>query len=116
MLKEGGLDNVGVTLFGGHGATAISDAIAHEGACASAGVAAELWLTILELMKAQKQCSFNGTKALNEHLLEVSAKTPETIVVVDCYFGETSERANEEKHIYDVRNILHAGGLHCQYM
>ena len=101
MMDDGGVDYVGVTMFSGHGATAVSDAVARRDALASAGVGVEMWLSITQIMKAKKQSSFEGTKALNQHLLKASAKK---IVVVDCYFGETHHRADEERHIFNVRN------------
>ena len=104
MMDDGGVDYVGVTMFSGHGATAVSDAVARREALASAGVGVEMWLSITQIMKAKKQSSFEGTKALNRHLLKASATNFKKIVVVDCYFGETHHRADEERHIFNVRN------------
>ena len=51
MMDDGGVDYVGVTMFSGHGATAVSDAVARKEALASAGVGVELWLSITQIMK-----------------------------------------------------------------
>ena len=62
-------------------------------------------------MKAKKQVSFDGTKALYEHLQNVSATNSKKIVVVDCCFGETHHRTEEERHIFEVCNYAPASSI-----
>jgi hypothetical protein len=72
ICDEGGVDYVGMTLYVGHDATTLSDAVAREETCASVGVDAKLWPTIAQVMKARKQGSYAGTKASHKYLLHAT--------------------------------------------